>query len=82
MAAQPPLKFITVPPRSKHTATVIFVHVRTFTGLSMFRISKNYRANMSDLQGLGDSGLGWQDVAEIFGRQPALGHIKWVLPHA
>ena len=29
MAALQPLKFLTVAARTKHTATVIFVHVRT-----------------------------------------------------
>ncbi|KAI0737674.1 Phospholipase/carboxylesterase/thioesterase, partial [Daedaleopsis nitida] len=32
--------------------------------------------------GLGDSGHGWESVAEMFARQSSLQHIKWVLPHA
>jgi lysophospholipase-1 len=52
------LKFLTVAPLKKHTATVIFVH------------------------GLGDSGHGWKPVAEMLRQDPALAHIKWVLPHA
>jgi len=53
-----PLKFLTVTPATKHTATVIFVH------------------------GLGDSGWGWEPVAKMIKKDPALDHIKWVLPHA
>ncbi|THG97483.1 hypothetical protein EW026_g4529 [Hermanssonia centrifuga] len=34
------------------------------------------------VQGLGDSGHGWQPVATMFGSDPAMQHIKWVLPHA
>ena len=34
------------------------------------------------LQGLGDSGYGWQPVAQMFSRDPSLHHVKWVLPHA
>ncbi|KAI0711048.1 Phospholipase/carboxylesterase [Cerioporus squamosus] len=52
------LKFLTVAPRAKHTATVIFIH------------------------GLGDTGAGWQPVAEMFARDSNLQHVKWILPHA
>ncbi|TDL29642.1 Phospholipase/carboxylesterase [Rickenella mellea] len=58
MAALRSLRFLTVPPRTKHTATVIFVH------------------------GLGDTGAGWEPVAQMFGADNALSHVKWVLPHA
>ncbi|KAF8504225.1 Phospholipase/carboxylesterase/thioesterase [Gautieria morchelliformis] len=58
MASLQPLKYLVVPPKVKHTATVIFLH------------------------GLGDSGAGWQPVAQMLQQDPALGHIKWVLPHA
>lgn len=34
------------------------------------------------LQGLGDSGQGWQPVAQMISRDPSLHHVKWVLPHA
>jgi len=50
------LKFLTVAPRAKHTATVIFAH------------------------GLGDTGAGWQPIAEMLSMQ--LPHIKFVLPTA
>ncbi|KAI0717952.1 Phospholipase/carboxylesterase [Fomitopsis betulina] len=56
--ASAPLRFLTVNARTKHSATVIFIH------------------------GLGDSGHGWKPVADMFSRDAALGHIKWVLPHA
>jgi len=52
------LKFLTVAPRAKHTATVIFIH------------------------GLGDSGHGWKPVADMWAKDPALQHIKFILPHA
>ncbi|KZP03945.1 Phospholipase/carboxylesterase [Athelia psychrophila] len=44
-------------------------------------ISK-HTATVIFVHGLGDSGHGWQPVAEILQRDPALSHIKWVLPHA
>ncbi|KAG6329448.1 hypothetical protein ID866_9641 [Astraeus odoratus] len=47
---------LVIPPRTRHSATVIFLH------------------------GLGDTGHGWQDVAEMLSR--ALPHVKWILPHA
>jgi len=34
------------------------------------------------LHGLGDTGRGLQSFAEDLSRLPALGHIKWILPHA
>ncbi|KAI0784853.1 Phospholipase/carboxylesterase [Abortiporus biennis] len=52
------LSYASVAARTKHTATVIFVH------------------------GLGDSGYGWQPVADMFSQDPALNHVKWILPHA
>lgn len=52
------LKSLILNARSKHTATVIFIH------------------------GLGDTGHGWKPVADMFQQDPAMSHIKWVLPHA
>ncbi|KAG6841823.1 hypothetical protein C0991_006230 [Blastosporella zonata] len=52
------VKFITVAPLAKHTATVVFVH------------------------GLGDTGHGWKPVADMFRTDPALAHVKWILPHS
>jgi len=57
MASISPLPLI-LNARSKHTATVIFIH------------------------GLGDTGYGWKPVADMFQQDPAMSHIKWVLPHA
>lgn len=37
---------------------------------------------MQIYQGLGDTGLGWKPVADMFSRDKSLQHIKWVLPHA
>jgi lysophospholipase-1 len=34
------------------------------------------------LHGLGDSGRGWQNLADDFGRDPRLQNVKWVFPHA
>ncbi|PPQ73159.1 hypothetical protein CVT26_014825 [Gymnopilus dilepis] len=50
------LKYVTVSPAAKHTATIIFLH------------------------GLGDTGHGWEPVAQML--KPALPQVKWVLPHA
>ncbi|KAK7685975.1 hypothetical protein QCA50_010785 [Cerrena zonata] len=52
------LEFLSVSPRMKHTATVIFIH------------------------GLGDTGFGWQPLAEFLGKDPQLDRVKWILPHA
>jgi lysophospholipase-2 len=32
--------------------------------------------------GLGDSGAGWYDVAQMLSRRPALKHVRFVLPNA
>ncbi|RDB17780.1 Acyl-protein thioesterase 1 [Hypsizygus marmoreus] len=34
------------------------------------------------LHGLGDSGKGMEFLAEELSKQPGLGHVKWILPHA
>jgi hypothetical protein len=34
------------------------------------------------LQGLGDSGKGWEPVAQMFSKDSELKHVKWILPHA
>ncbi|KAF8806277.1 Phospholipase/carboxylesterase [Phlegmacium glaucopus] len=57
-AATLAVKCLTIPPKAKHTATVVFVH------------------------GLGDTGYGWQPVADMFKVDPDLAHVKWVLPHS
>jgi len=41
-----------------------------------------HTATVIFIHGLGDSGHGWRHVAEQFISDPALSHIKWVLPHA
>ncbi|KAF9498764.1 Phospholipase/carboxylesterase [Pleurotus eryngii] len=56
--SQEPLKFISLPPKSRHSATVFFIH------------------------GLGDTGHGWKPVADMFRLDPALSHVKWILPHS
>ena len=80
MAALQPLKFLTVAARAQHTATVIFVHVR-LPHLSK-KASLTITRDLAMLQGLGDTGAGWQDVAELFARDSGLQHVKWFLPHA
>jgi lysophospholipase-1 len=74
-----PLKVLSVPSVAKHTATVIFVHVRT--------CCPRERVNNADhrgilVKGLGDTGYGWQPVADMLKLNPELQHVKWVLPHA
>ncbi|KAK7452781.1 hypothetical protein VKT23_012184 [Stygiomarasmius scandens] len=49
--------------------------------LTVPAVSK-HTATIIFVHGLGDSGHGWQPVAEMFQRDSALAHIKWVLPHA
>jgi len=34
------------------------------------------------VKGLGDTGYGWQPVADMLKVNPELQHVKWVLPHA
>jgi len=50
--------------------------------LSIPAISKTHTATVIFIHGLGDTGDGWQPAAEMLGRNPALSHIKWILPHA
>jgi len=44
--------------------------------------TSKHTATVIFIHGLGDSGNGWKPVADIFQRDPAMSHIKWVLPHA
>ncbi|KZW04197.1 Phospholipase/carboxylesterase [Exidia glandulosa HHB12029] len=41
-----------------------------------------HTATVVFIHGLGDSGAGWQPVAQMLGRSDALAHVKWILPHA
>ncbi|KAF8165667.1 Phospholipase/carboxylesterase/thioesterase [Crassisporium funariophilum] len=41
-----------------------------------------HTATVVFVHGLGDTGHGWQPVADMFKVDPALAHIKWVLPHS
>jgi len=41
-----------------------------------------HSATVIFIHGLGDSGHGWKPVADMFGADSALSHVKWVLPHA
>lgn len=59
MAAIQPLKSLVVNPRSKHTATVIFVHVSPQAA----EVTDYSSQTDMNLQGLGDSGHGWKPVA-------------------
>ncbi|KAF9534562.1 Phospholipase/carboxylesterase/thioesterase [Crepidotus variabilis] len=34
------------------------------------------------VHGLGDTGMGWKPIAQMFTSDPALQHVKWVLPTA
>lgn len=38
------------------------------------------KANLTQKQGLGDTGHGWKPVADML--SPAMPYIKWILPHA
>jgi hypothetical protein len=79
-AAAISLKCLTIPAIGKHTATVVFVHVSI--SLSM-RVSPLHDTTLfSGFQGLGDTGHGWQPVADMFKVDPDLAHVKWVLPHS
>jgi len=41
-----------------------------------------HTATVIFVHGLGDTGHGWAPVAEMFSHDPALSHVKWILPHA
>jgi len=43
---------------------------------------EDHSATIVFLHGLGDSGLGWKPLADLFSANNALRHIKWILPHA
>ena len=77
-AAAISLKCLTIPAIAKHTATVVFVHVSISVSA---RVSPSFYALFS-FQGLGDTGHGWQPVADMFKVDPDLAHVKWVLPHS
>lgn len=78
MAAAISLKCLTIPAIAKHTATVVFVHVSISVSV---RVSLSLHALLL-FQGLGDTGHGWQPVADMFKVDPDLAHVKWVLPHS
>ncbi|KAJ7591473.1 Phospholipase/carboxylesterase/thioesterase [Mycena floridula] len=41
-----------------------------------------HTATVIFVHGLGDTGKGWEPVATMFQRDPALSHVKWILPHS
>jgi len=41
-----------------------------------------HTATVVFVHGLGDTGHGWQPVADMFKVDPDLAHVKWVLPHS
>ncbi|KAJ3514247.1 hypothetical protein NLJ89_g2486 [Agrocybe chaxingu] len=41
-----------------------------------------HTATVFFVHGLGDTGQGWKPVADMFRADPALAHVKWVLPHS
>ncbi|KAL4245765.1 AB hydrolase superfamily protein [Abortiporus biennis] len=43
---------------------------------------RKHTATVIFVHGLGDSGYGWAPVAQMYGSDPKLQHVKWVLPHA
>jgi len=41
-----------------------------------------HTATVVFVHGLGDTGYGWQPVADMFKVDPELAHVKWILPHS
>ncbi|EDR12736.1 uncharacterized protein LACBIDRAFT_188773 [Laccaria bicolor S238N-H82] len=41
-----------------------------------------HTATVLFVHGLGDTGHGWKPVADMFKADPALAHVKWILPHS
>ncbi|PPQ63139.1 hypothetical protein CVT24_005779 [Panaeolus cyanescens] len=44
--------------------------------------ASKHTATVIFVHGLGDTGHGWSDVAEMFKADSGLSHVKWILPHA
>ncbi|TRM67875.1 Phospholipase/Carboxylesterase-domain-containing protein [Schizophyllum amplum] len=44
--------------------------------------SAKHTATVLVVHGLGDSGHGWEPVAQMLGREKNLAHVKWIMPHA
>jgi len=61
-------------------------HRRDFSAMSgtplILDPTTKHTATVIFLHGLGDTGHGWSDPVSAFGRDPALSHVKWILPHA
>jgi len=55
--------------------------LRSLASVIVDPLSK-HTATVIFIHGLGDTGFGWEPVAKMFQIDPALSHIKWVLPHA
>lgn len=49
--------------------------------LTIPAVSK-HTATVIFVHGLGDTGYGWQPVADMFKVDPELAHVKWILPHS
>lgn len=49
--------------------------------LTIFSVAK-HTATIIFIHGLGDTGFGWEGFANNSNTDPALQHIKWILPHA
>ncbi|KAF5387949.1 hypothetical protein D9615_000666 [Tricholomella constricta] len=44
--------------------------------------TSKHTATVIFVHGLGDTGHGWKPVADMFRTDPALAHVKWILPHS
>lgn len=62
--------------RGKSTRTA------TMSAPLVIKATAKHTATVIFVHGLGDSGAGWRPVAEMLGKDPALSHVKWVLPNA
>ncbi len=84
------LKCLVVQPASGSapTASVIFAH-----GESLRRhlchdcpgtrqLKSSHSLPFPPHTGLGDSGAGWYDVAQMLSRRPGLAHVRFILPNA
>jgi len=50
--------------------------------LTVNALTGKHTATVIFVHGLGDSGHGWEPVAQMFNKDPELNHVKWILPHA
>jgi len=65
----------------RFTTRRLMVPMQPLKSLVVNACSK-HTATVIFIHGLGDTGYGWKPVADMFQKDSAMSHIRWVLPHA